>query len=278
MKKTLDTRGAWLYLAEACDGADERGDVLVCGEVVVCRCSAAKTLKKHGCITEDVFEQLQPQACRESFHTKSDAVRAAAWCREQAAKLEQPTTDVTCTACGNVLRGLRPDDIAFCLDCGTDNKKPEPPAEPMHLKKPSASKAYWDDTEAGFKATYGGGYRDPHQIEIFHHGMSTVFNWLRANHDPESITPKDPKPVEQPAGVVVTKPVNKYAVTMPQPSDIYDILVAYNVTCPAVQHAVKKLLCAGKRGHKSREVDLAEAKAAIERAIGLADARRKAGE
>jgi len=32
--------------------------------------------------------------------------------------------------------------------------------------------------------------------------------------------------------------------------DIYDILVAYGVTCPARQHAIKKLMLAGQRGSK----------------------------
>jgi len=52
--------------------------------------------------------------------------------------------------------------------------------------------------------------------------------------------------------------------------DVYDILKAYNVTCPAIAHAVKKLLQAGNRGYKSESQDLTEAKQSIERAIELA--------
>ena len=48
--------------------------------------------------------------------------------------------------------------------------------------------------------------------------------------------------------------------------DVYDVLVAFNVTCPATQHAIKKLLCAGKRGAKGTHQDLDEAIQAIERA------------
>ena len=51
--------------------------------------------------------------------------------------------------------------------------------------------------------------------------------------------------------------------------DIYDVLVAYDVTCPAIQHAIKKLLMPGKRGKKTKRQDLDEAAAAIERAIEL---------
>lgn len=48
--------------------------------------------------------------------------------------------------------------------------------------------------------------------------------------------------------------------------DVYDVLVAFNVTCPATQHAIKKLLCAGKRGAKGTHQDLEEAIQAIKRA------------
>lgn len=38
----------------------------------------------------------------------------------------------------------------------------------------------WDEYEQGCIGTYGGGYRTPTETEIFHHGMATVFNLLRA--------------------------------------------------------------------------------------------------
>lgn len=51
--------------------------------------------------------------------------------------------------------------------------------------------------------------------------------------------------------------------------DVYDVLKAFDVTCPATQHAVKKLLCSGIRGHKDLTTDLIEAKESIVRAIEL---------
>jgi hypothetical protein len=51
--------------------------------------------------------------------------------------------------------------------------------------------------------------------------------------------------------------------------DVYDVLKAFDVRCPAIQHAIKKLLCAGIRGHKDRRQDLSEARASIGRAIEL---------
>lgn len=66
---------------------------------------------------------------------------------------------------------------------------------------------------------------------------------------------------------------NKYHRTVGfsgnQPSDVYDILLAYGVTCPARQHAIKKLLLAGERGKGNTTQDLAEAKQAIQRALEL---------
>lgn len=54
------------------------------------------------------------------------------------------------------------------------------------------------------------------------------------------------------------------------PVDVYSVLVAFGVTCPARQHAIKKLLCAGLRGKASEMQDICEAMAAIERAVQLA--------
>lgn len=63
---------------------------------------------------------------------------------------------------------------------------------------------------------------------------------------------------------------NKYARTIHEVEvDVYDVLVAWNVTCPATQHAIKKLLMPGKRGSKDKLQDLEEAGQAIERAIEL---------
>lgn len=63
---------------------------------------------------------------------------------------------------------------------------------------------------------------------------------------------------------------NKYQRTVKGVSiDVYDVLKAWNVTNPAVQHAIKKLLQPGQRGVKSVAQDLCEAKQSIERAIEL---------
>ena len=51
--------------------------------------------------------------------------------------------------------------------------------------------------------------------------------------------------------------------------DVYDVLQTFAVTNPATQHAIKKLLCAGLRGHKDKMQDLTEALKSIERAIEL---------
>jgi hypothetical protein len=57
--------------------------------------------------------------------------------------------------------------------------------------------------------------------------------------------------------------------------DTYSVMDAFGVQCPAVAHAIKKLLCAGQRGHKDRLTDLREAADAVSRAIDLEQDRAK---
>jgi len=51
--------------------------------------------------------------------------------------------------------------------------------------------------------------------------------------------------------------------------DVYDVLQAFEVTNPALQHLIKKALCAGLRGHKDRQQDLNEILESARRAIEL---------
>jgi hypothetical protein len=55
--------------------------------------------------------------------------------------------------------------------------------------------------------------------------------------------------------------------------DVYDVLEAFGVKCPARQHAIKKLLCAGLRGAKSELADLVESRVSIDRALELIHSR-----
>ena len=51
--------------------------------------------------------------------------------------------------------------------------------------------------------------------------------------------------------------------------DVYDVLTAFEISCPALAHALKKLLAAGSRGVKSAVQDKEEAIASIKRSIEL---------
>ena len=63
---------------------------------------------------------------------------------------------------------------------------------------------------------------------------------------------------------------NKYQRTIKGDTvDVYDVLVAFGVTCPAMAHAIKKMLMPGQRGSKDAEQDKREAIQAIERSIEL---------
>ena len=56
--------------------------------------------------------------------------------------------------------------------------------------------------------------------------------------------------------------------------DVYAVIEAFNVTCPALAHAVKKALCPGERGDKSKVQDIKEAKDALVRAVDMEIARK----
>ena len=55
--------------------------------------------------------------------------------------------------------------------------------------------------------------------------------------------------------------------------DVYAVLDAFDVTCPARQHAIKKLLCSGIRNKGTVLQDLTEARDAVSRAIQMEEAR-----
>lgn len=66
-----------------------------------------------------------------------------------------------------------------------------------------------------------------------------------------------------------TKPRNKYdrQIVPGVHVDVYDVLGAFTTDSAAVDHAVKKLLAPGQRGHKDRITDLEEAVSSIQREI-----------
>lgn len=60
---------------------------------------------------------------------------------------------------------------------------------------------------------------------------------------------------------------------IPGKVDVYSVLDAFDVRCPARQHAIKKLLCAGLRGKGGEVQDLEEARDAVERAVQMQETR-----
>lgn len=55
--------------------------------------------------------------------------------------------------------------------------------------------------------------------------------------------------------------------------DVYAVIEAFGVTCPARQHALKKLLCCGNRNKGTELADLVGVEAAVARAIQLQNQR-----
>lgn len=59
--------------------------------------------------------------------------------------------------------------------------------------------------------------------------------------------------------------------------DVYRVLDAFCVTDPAIQHALKKMLCTGLRGHKDYLTDLDDAIESLEKAKELRKQRDELG-
>lgn len=59
---------------------------------------------------------------------------------------------------------------------------------------------------------------------------------------------------------------HKYLPNQKTMIDVYDVLYIFDVTNPAIAHAIKKLLCTGTRGYKDFSQDLQEAIDSLERA------------
>ena len=51
--------------------------------------------------------------------------------------------------------------------------------------------------------------------------------------------------------------------------DVYRVLQLFGVTDPCLQHAIKKLLCAGLRGVKNQGKDIQEAIDSLQRALEM---------
>ncbi|GGO89196.1 hypothetical protein GCM10011348_46380 [Marinobacterium nitratireducens] len=56
--------------------------------------------------------------------------------------------------------------------------------------------------------------------------------------------------------------------------DVYDVIDAFDVTCPALQHLIKKALAPGRRGHKDTEQDLRDIIVSADRALELHQTRK----
>ena len=66
--------------------------------------------------------------------------------------------------------------------------------------------------------------------------------------------------------------MSKYLKRLPRrvrAIDVYRVLDLFGVTRPGLQHAAKKVLCAGKRGHKSFEQDVREAIKSLQRELQM---------
>lgn len=81
--------------------------------------------------------------------------------------------------------------------------------------------------------------------------------------------PYMPKPPSEPFNKSGEKYLRGVPCSVNGRIDVYAVLDAFAVTCPARQHAIKKLLCSGIRGKGNAIQDLTEARDAVDRAIQM---------
>jgi hypothetical protein len=60
--------------------------------------------------------------------------------------------------------------------------------------------------------------------------------------------------------------------------DVYRVIQLFEVTDEPVAHAVKKLLCSGKRGHKDKREDIQQAIASLYRQLEMMEEDEKKNE
>ena len=72
-----------------------------------------------------------------------------------------------------------------------------------------------------------------------------------------------------------SKYLRKITCVVESYADVYAVLEAFAVSCPARQHAIKKLLCCGLRGKGDAMQDLKEARDAVDRAIQMESSRSR---
>jgi hypothetical protein len=106
---------------------------------------------------------------------------------------------------------------------------------------------------------------------IFKCDSGNLYHWQYANMTP----------CTQPESKLKDEPINRYMRTIKiievEPSehkqiievkvDFYDVIDAFKTDCPAMDHAAKKILAAGKRGYKDTLQDKNEAIQSINRSI-----------
>jgi hypothetical protein len=83
------------------------------------------------------------------------------------------------------------------------------------------------------------------------------------------------KPIDQHGGAKYLRRIYSAADGTSVLIDVYDVIDAFGVTCPAQQHALKKLLACGNRGKGSRLDDLCGVLDATWRAVELEERRQR---
>ena len=137
--------------------------------------------------------------------------------------------------------------------------------EEMEELRHPRDKAARDELESPFAELEERPYINT-QVKAWHAAEDEILASEMGDPDNPFTTPDEDDVWKQ----MAEKELSKYHVLINgKLTDVYDILVAYRITNPADQHALKKMLKPGQRGSKDGIQDRREAIVSLQRAIEL---------
>jgi hypothetical protein len=229
---------------------------------------AASPQKCLGCVrmTEEVTAEDLAQAKKGRFVNRSSYSRSprAAATEKKGSKgmaKKQVRPVAVCVGCGHERPIMGKQKCGSCYGKARRAEKMAAKAPVQPLVQPLAMSAGEGDRIAQPEPSKDG------RVILEAPGRSAVIAKRLARLIAVDLPPSSSPPLDGPAIKAIVSS-NKYLREI-KPGvlvDVYDVLSAWKVTNPALQHLIKKALQAGERGHKSRLEDLDDVVASAVRA------------
>ena len=132
------------------------------------------------------------------------------------------------------------------------------------ITKAPTHKAYRVGTTVEVVEDLGDMWMTDTQVELAYIGSAGIAGYGFQHVQPTTATPVSTVPV-------VGNPKYNREIKPNVFVDVYDVLYAFKVTDPCLQHLIKKALAAGQRGHKDARQDLVDIRDSAQRALDSYD-------